>query len=747
MKKSITNTLLNHNCKLYTYLKTYDYSRHNLPKDCFSFQGIEGSIEKPGFSWNVETQLNKLDGHEEGYEITQLFSCANGSVKEAAVGIEIVFEEWSRENYVLMPAAAYNGNRYESRPQPYMPFFYNFEDMKTEPFICLSDVPRLNIDDGLSRIQERSGSMSTPSIGFYSPAKKMGFWLFTNQGTNFGDHGLGIEENRERDRAYITLSNPVVRELFQYNMTNTRFNTTDKPADFKKGDKLKLKYRLFFFKCQNIQQLFDFYNKERFNLSLPSNTPNALPYSEAFHVQEKKFNRQNFVEDHGYYSVGMRENACQDWQIGWVGGMITTYPLLMAGSQQTKDRVIRNFEWLFDKGIAPGGLFWGIGEKGTNFFGEFEHSKPLGKNLLLVRKVGDAIYYIIKQFMLMEKSGIDVRADWKRKLKDIINRLIHVWDKNGQLGHYLNVHTNEIAVGGSTSGGIVPAALCLASVYFNHEDFLKKAEEIGGHFYHNYVTKGISYGGVGDAMHNFDSESAYGLLESYALLHEHTQKDDWLKIAEEMGSQFATWVMSYDYQFPENTLFGELKMQTRGTVFANTQNKHLAPGICTHSGIALLRLFRATGKEFYMYLLRDMVRAIPQYLSHPQRPIPGMQDGWISERINSTDWWEPIGEIMYGSTWAETACMLSYIEIPGIYIVPDKQFIIANDNLEAKITRVGNGTIEIEVENKTNFDATTSIVVENSRNLQTPLGENFICDAEKIFVKSGETKRFKMNFV
>lgn len=74
------------------------------------------------------------------------------------------------------------------------------------------------------------------------------------------------------------------------------------------------------------------------------------------------------------------------------------------------------------------------------------------------------------------------------------------------------------------------------------------------------------------------------------------------------------------------------------------------PGICTHSGAAFLRLYRATENPFYLDLLRDITRAIPQYLSTKENPIPGLQEGWISERVSTTDWLEGIGEIMTGST-------------------------------------------------------------------------------------------------
>jgi hypothetical protein len=521
MSAMLLDILNKQNSSLQFRINKYDYERHNLPVDKYVFNGINGKIQCEDAEWELKTSIEELPGKNKGYSIEAAFRCLKGKLDQAAACAEFKFDKWSEENYVLMPAAAYNGNRYDSRPQPYMPFFYNFEDMNPDDKILLSDVPRLNIDKGLSRIQERSGSMSTPSIGFCNPIGKSGVWLFTNQGTSFGDHGIGIEENRDRTKAWITFTNPVVRELFQYNMTNTRYDSMDVPANFKAGDVVVLKFRLFFFECPRIQELFNVYNLERNNSLIDSEPVNKIPYSEAFRVQEDKFNRQNFVEEYGYYSIGMREDPCQDWQIGWVGGMITTYPLLMKGNEETRKRVLRNFDWLFKYGISPGGFFWGIGEKGTRFFGEFEHSKPLGKNIVLVRKLGDAIYYIVKQYMLMEKQGIEVKKEWKTKLKGVIDTLVSVWDQNGQLGHYLNVYTNEIVVGGSTSGGIVPAGLCLASNYYNEPGLLEKAKEIGRHYYEKYVQKGITYGGIGDAMHNFDSESSYGLLESFSLLYEH----------------------------------------------------------------------------------------------------------------------------------------------------------------------------------------------------------------------------------
>src|SRR5260370_5059067 len=110
----------------------------------------------------------------------------------------------------------------------------------------------------------------------------------------------------------------------------------------------------------------------------------------------------------------------------------------------------------------------------------------------------------------------------------------------------------------------------------------------GDSYYEHYVKVGLSTGGPGDICQCPDSESSVGLLESCVVLYEMSGNRKWLQYASEMAHQCATWMVSYDFQFPEHSLFGRLGMHSAGAVFANAQNKHGAPGICTLSGSSLL---------------------------------------------------------------------------------------------------------------------------------------------------------------
>ena len=739
---NVNTRLSEMNAHLVIKLNQYDNSLFNKLIHTQTVLPVEQqNVSFLNSSWKIRIDRKPVSENSQATDITATLTCTNGSVKDAAVSVGIEFDDWSVKNYVLMPGAAYNGNRYTSRRIEYSPKLYNYKDIGPDKDIILSDVPKLNERRGPSFIQQRSGDMTTPSIGFYNPERQKGFFLLTYQGNSYGDYGVNIEENKNRSKAVISLTSPVVRELYKYRICDMHYPSDDKPADFTSGDSVVIRFRIYGFEAENVQALFNEFADIRKDLTINREPATVLPYSAAFPVQEKKFNKMNFEEDWGYYSVGLRENIFQDWQIGWTGGMISTYPLLMAGSDSTKQNVLRSFDWLFPAGIAPSGFFWGTGKDGNVWYGD-DPRHEYTKYIHLVRKSGDGLYYVIKQFMLMKKLGIDVKSSWEDGAKTVADAFVKLWNENGQLGQYVDIKTGKLIIGRTTAGAIVPAALSLASQYFNDEKYLKAAQDIAEHYYQNYVTKGLVYGGVGDALQNFDSESSYTMIEGFTVLYDVTGDEKWIKYGGEMAKQFSTWVISYNYKFPESSLFGKLGMHSIGAVNANTQNKHGSPGICTHSGASLLKLYRATGNEFYINLLYDIAHDIPQYLVHPLRPMKDIPYGFINERVNTTDWLEGIGEVFYGSTWAETSLMLTYVEIPGLYVRPDAGFVRAFDNIEVmKIKRTNRG-VTLTIKNPTKADAKIKVLVENTEDMKEPLGQNYFPDLKEIVLRAGEEKAF-----
>ena len=686
--------------------------------------------------WKINYSVTDISEQLDAQEHRLVFYCQQGVSPQSSAFATLQFDEWKEEHFVLMPAAAYNGNRFASRRLRYSPKLHDIKDIGAEKPMIISDIPRLSLPGYPSEIQERSGSMSTPSVGIYRKDSESYFWMLTDQGNQWGDHGISLNESADRSKMEMSIISPVVRTGTAYTMCDNQHASWDKPGDFKKGDSVVIRFRIYQGKASSLQSLFDIFFDIRTAISTTQPLVRRIPWSESMRILEKKFNEQNFVERHGYYSVGMRENFLQDWQPGWTGGMISTLPLLSEGADQTQKNVLRNFNWIFPNGISPSGFFWDAGRNGTEWLGGDIRNQHT-KNWHLVRKSGDALWYIFKQFQLMRQMDIMIQPIWKEGARKVSDAFVQLWRKHHQLGQFVDSYTGDIIVGGSSSGAIVPAALIRASEYFGDTSYQRIATEIGNYLYSNFTKRGITCGGPGDALQNPDSESAAAMIESYVSLFESTRDSSWLTRAGEAARQFATWVVSYDYSYPDTSAFGKLGIRTRGSVYANTQNKHAAPGICTASGQGLLKLYQYTGDKRYLNLLVEITHGLTQYLPHPSLRFGDAPIGWVSERINMTDWEGAgsIGYILPISTWAETSLMLTYAELPGIVIDSKNNIARALDQFEIKPIQKKGSITGYKLTNKTLFKADVKIEIwsENQQGFRQRIvhfsaGEEIIID-------------------
>ena len=728
--------------QLHIEFRQFEDSEHNALRHLTKKDFISQKTRIAESLWTIDVlQTESQDAFSTRSQIKLSAQLIEGKLPTSNVGLVLDFPEWEKENYLLMPGCAYNGNRFESRRIAYSPKLTDSKDIQKNTPIIVSDVPRLNIDAGISLIQERSGALSIPAIGFYDPKSHTSTWIHLTQKNEWGDFGIRIEENAERNHLSIGIYSPLVREKTYYKITNNQVPSVDHAADLESGDLLEIELTTRSVPCESVIELFHQLNQLS-DRTKPSRNDSFL-LSSCFETIETKYNKDNFQPTQGYYAVGMRNGKypfLQDWQIGWTGGMIATLPLLKEGSSLSQQRVIQNFNWLFPNGISPSGLFWDSGElkeDGFHWYGgdiRREHTK----NWHLIRKSGDAVFYIIRQFQIMQSLGIPLKESWLAGIQKVCDTLVKIWTDNHQFGQFVDSLTGKIAVGNSTSGAIIPGALALASSFFKNDTYLKTAKESGEYYYSHFVKKGLLCGGPGDALQNPDSESAYALLESYVTLFEITGEERFLHFAKDTSAQFASWVMDYDYAFPAQSLLNKVGIKTTGSVFANTQNKHGEPGICLHSGSALLRLYRATGDLTYLYLLRQITQHIPQNLSHPTKPIEGMPIGWVSERVSTTDWLEGIGELMYGSTWAEATLMLTYAEIPGVYLDLQAGVAIAFDQAQVEVLENTKEALKISITNTSKTEGQVKVMAE--KNTAAKWQDSYNKNVEKISLAMDETK-------
>ena len=572
---------------------------------------------------------------------------AQKTCSDTRFSMRVDFPEWEDDAYVFLPACAYNGNRFKRRKAIYPPV-YTREECGVDPAPVISDVPALN-PDGSGMIEVTSADLSVPCFGVFFRHRKAAFFMFTEQACKGKNVGFCVESGK------VTVQFPAVRSKC-YRMCRTDEPSKDSGFLATAGETVTAKLLIKEFACDDVPEFFRLFFENR--RCLLSDAPAKTVYSDSlWQTMEQHMNRDNFSGE--YYA-----EMSKMWQCGWVGGGMSSLPLLKHGSAQSKERAIRTIDFMTSNTSAMGFFY------STIINGEIVGDgcgRPHMQGSTLTRKNGDALYFLFKHFEVMPPKDT-----WIAAAKACADAFVKLYGRYRDFGQFVNTQTGEMIFGGTTSGASVISALVMAWRYFQDDQYLSVAKQAGEKYYRNFVFQGLTYGGPGEAMSAPDSETAYAMVESMVLLYEHTKESKWLQYAKDSLHLLSSWVMPYSYAFPAECEFGRLKINTVGSVFANVQNKHSAPGLCTASGDAIYKLYRYTGNQEYLQLLRDIVFFMPQCISTQERPIfswdpepKKLMPGWICERVNTSDWEgeEYVGGVFDVSCWCETSVLLTFMEL------------------------------------------------------------------------------------
>ena len=181
------------------------------------------------------------------------FKLCKGVSENTNVSISLSFDNWSIDNYVLMPSAVYNGNRFDVRKIGYPPQLCDENDLGADVPTIITDVPRLNIDEERSKIQLLTGDLATPAVGFADFQSKQGFWLLTEQGTRVGDSGITVEEDAAKQTCQFRFLLRASEKISDIGFVIPTYPSEDTGIALKQGDTVKLNLRLFFFECEDVQ--------------------------------------------------------------------------------------------------------------------------------------------------------------------------------------------------------------------------------------------------------------------------------------------------------------------------------------------------------------------------------------------------------------------------------------------------------------------------------------------------------------
>ena len=141
-----------------------------------------------------------------------------------------------------------------------------------------------------------------------------------------------------------------------------------------------------------------------------------------------------------------------------------------------------------------------------------------------MRKDADLLLFLMKQAMLLREQGI-LQECYEEKLRRFCDAFVALFERYGQLGQFIDAETGEMLIGNTASGAIASAGLrwpmsSSATAAFGDRPQTRRL------LLRPLCLKGNAQRRPGDACQAPDSESAFGMLESYVQLYETTGKRD-----------------------------------------------------------------------------------------------------------------------------------------------------------------------------------------------------------------------------
>jgi len=299
-----------------------------------------------------------------------------------------------------------------------------------------------------------------------------------------------------------------------------------------------------------------------------------------------------------------------------------------------------------------------------------------------MRMPADATFYFLKAIALERVRGFE-HPEWEKAAVSNLDAFTRLWREHQDFGHKVDRNTLAIVDPGTAAGALCIGGLALGAPLPRGKEYLTVARESSDAFYERFVRTGWIGGGPLDIPNAPDSESVTALLESYLTLYEVTGDRLYLKCARETARHLSTWIVAYNATFPEGTFCEKAGIQSVGGVLANSQNHHIGPSFCTNSGSALLRLYQYTGDTLSLRLLEDVISGLPQYVSTGKKPF-SLGPGMVSEQFNMTDELGSRGDMGWVcASWPETCVVLSYGEVPSVYVDLDRGRCGVFDQIEA----------------------------------------------------------------
>src|SRR5213075_1543011 len=112
---------------------------------------------------------------------------------------------------------------------------------------------------------------------------------------------------------------------------------------------------------------------------------------------------------------------------------------------------------------------------------------------------------------------------------------------------------------------------------------------------------------------------------------------------------------------------------------------------------------------------------LAQYLPETDERKPATGGDPSGARADPGRWLAPGDTVVPADGGFDAIGLLSYMEVPGVYVRPDTGFVFVFDHVTARIKERGPGRLALTIANPTGAEATVRILAETADAAEAPL--------------------------
>ncbi len=367
------------------------------------------------------------------------------------------------------------------------------------------------------------------------------------------------------------------------------------------------------------------------------------------------------------------DRKLQPWrnvtEIGWTGGAILAYPLVMSryllGEDAAKqlsramtgedmlDRIVAGYReesGFFNDLYAPAGKDAGDRLNGWwTYYG-------LCRDCHCAYTQGSAVYYILKTILFLKERGVSYKESWLEGCRKVLDTAVSLQREDGAFGYNYSAAGKKVLDWEGFAGcWFVPGLVWMTKLTgdMSYAESARKAHD----YYRDFVYNLDCYGAPMDTWKAVDQEGNLSFLHGSRLLYEYTGEARFLEDMKRSACYEFLWRYGYPTR-PEHPPVRDGWNACGGSV-TSVSNPHIHPmGVLADED--LLFLAEVTGDSYYRERALDSVAWMMQTLElYPDRTGYGRygilserwcpSDGLVTERYDNG---EPYGSWFSYNLWA-----------------------------------------------------------------------------------------------